>query len=54
MLARKGVRKLEISLMQLFEILFTYIILKQFFNILATQNQNHYQNWQFLTKDVNF
>jgi len=40
--------------MQLFEILFTYIIFKQFFNILATQNQNNTQNRLFLTKDMNF
>jgi len=40
--------------MQLFEILFSYTIFKQFINILATQNQNHNQNWPFLTKDKNF
>jgi len=37
--------------MQLFEIIF---IFKQLFNILATQNQNHDQNWPFLTKDMIF
>jgi hypothetical protein len=40
--------------MLLFEILFSYTIFKQFFNILATQNQNHNQNWPFLTKDMNY
>jgi len=40
--------------MQLFEILFSYTIFKQFFNILATQNQNHNQNWPFLTRDKNY
>jgi len=40
--------------MQLFEILFSYTILKQLFNILSTQNQNHNQNWPFLTKDMNY
>jgi len=39
--------------MQLFEILFSYTIFKQFFNILATQNQNHNQNWPFLAKVFN-
>ncbi len=38
--------------MQLFAILFSYTILKQFFNILATQNKNYNQNWTFLTKDM--
>jgi len=38
--------------MQLLKILFYYTIFKQFFNILAKQNQNHYQNWPFLTKDI--
>jgi len=40
--------------MQLYEILISYTIFKQFFNILATQNQNHNQNWSFLTKDMIF
>jgi len=40
--------------MQLFEILFSYNIFKQFFSILATQNQNHNKNWPFLTKDMDF
>jgi len=40
--------------MLLFEILFSYAIFKQLFNILATQNKNHIQNWPFLTKDINF
>jgi len=40
--------------MQLFAILFSYTILKQFFNILATQNKNYNQNWPFLTLDMNF
>jgi hypothetical protein len=30
------------------------VLLKQFSNILATQNQNHNQNWPFLTKDMNY
>jgi len=40
--------------MQLFEILFSNTIFQQFFNILATQNQNLNQNWPFLTKDMIF
>jgi len=40
--------------MQLFEILFSYTIFKQFFNILAAQNQNHIQKAPFLTKDMNY
>jgi len=40
--------------MQLFEILSSYTIFKQLFNMLATKNQNHNQNWPFMTKDMNF
>jgi hypothetical protein len=40
--------------MQLFEILFSHTIFKQFFNILATQNTNYNQNWPCLTKDMDF
>jgi hypothetical protein len=40
--------------LKLLKILFSYTIFKQFFNILATQNQNHCQNWPFLTKDMNY
>jgi hypothetical protein len=40
--------------MQLFEILYSYTFFKQFLNILATQKQNHTQNWPFLTKDINY
>jgi len=40
--------------MKLFKILFSYTIFEPFFNILATQNQNHSQNWPFLTKDMNY
>jgi len=40
--------------MQLFEILFSYTICKQFFDILATKNINYYQNWPFLAKDMNY
>jgi len=40
--------------MQLIEILFSYTIFKQFFNISAAQNQNHNPNWPFLAKDMNY
>jgi len=40
--------------MKLFEILLSYTIFKQSSNILATQKQNHNQNWPFLTKDINY
>jgi len=42
------------SLIQLFEMHFSYTIFKQFCNNLATQNKNHNQNWPFLTKDMNY
>jgi len=53
-LPEKGWGSWKFFLMQLFAILFSYTIFKQFFNILATQNQNCNQNWPFLTKDMNF
>jgi hypothetical protein len=40
--------------MQLLKILFSYFIFEQFFNILATQNQNHNQNCPFVTKYMNY
>jgi len=40
--------------MQLFELLFSCTIFKQFINILATPNQNHNKNWPILTKDMNY
>jgi len=46
---KKGVRKLEN-----FSDAISLTIFKQLFNMLATQNKNHNQNWPFLTKDMNF
>jgi len=40
--------------MPLFAIIFPCTILKQFLNILSTQNKNYYLNWPFQTKDMNF
>jgi len=43
--------------MQLFEIqkeCKKTLFLNNFLNISATQNQNHNQNWPFLTKDMSF
>jgi len=41
---------------KLFEILFSYSIFKQFFNILplGTKNKNKILNRPFMTKDMNF
>jgi hypothetical protein len=40
--AKKGVRKVANFLLQIFALLFSYTIFKQFCNILATQNKNYY------------
>jgi hypothetical protein len=40
--------------MQHLEIIFPYTIFKQLFNILATHNQYHNQNWPCLLKDMNY
>ncbi len=46
--------KLQISLLQIFAILFSYTSFKQLFNNLGTESKNKIWNGPFLTKDMNF